>query len=347
MAYTSIDAPRKDFGIFSKEEYKNKMRVYNAASLFANPGFEQVITTTTQILPGVIEPNYYELNGQRLSDFVPIEEGVGAYSTELFQYASAYVGTDFKSCLVAPTTGNINLDGTMDIELSGFKIPNNYYRQKYSISKEGLEIAARQAVTFSIIEEKEKARKKNWDLGLQEATFLGLGDNRSYGLLNQPDAVINTSLITKPLSEMTDDEFSTLISSITGTYFNASNGTRMFNRMLIPQSDYFALTKPYGQYGLSRLSVLENAFQGRVSNDFKIVYTMYNETAGTGGGKRYAFYDYNPDSIEMYIPMPYTPYPLFPTGALDTISDSMGQFTTPYNKRKFLLQYYDIVTSGS
>lgn len=347
MSYTPIDAPKKDIGIFSIEEYKRKMRVYNATSLFANPGFEEVITTTTQIIPGVVGPQYYELNGQTLFDFVPIEEGFGAYSIELFQYAAAYVGTEFKSCLVAPTTGNINLDGTMDIELSGFRIPNNFFRQKYSVSKEGLEIASRNTVTFSIIEEKERARKKNWDLGLQEATFIGLGDNRSFGLLNQPEAVVNTSLITKPLSEMTDEEFSTFISTITGFYFNASNGTRMFNRMLIPQSDYFALTKPYGQFGLSRLSVLENAFQGRVSQDFKIVYTMYNETAGTGGGKRYVFYNYDPDSIEMYIPMPYTPYPLFPTGALDTISDSMGQFTTPYNKRKNLLQYFDIVPSGS
>nr|DAT18290.1 MAG TPA: major capsid protein [Caudoviricetes sp.] len=344
MSY--IAAPQKDFGIFSKEEYKQKMRVYNAQTLFVNPGYEQVITTTTQILPGVVDPQYYELNGQLLSDFVPIEVGVGAYSIELFQYAAAYVGTDFKSCIVAPTTGNINQDGNMDIELSGFKIPNNYYRQKYSLSREGLEIASRQAVTFSLYEEKEKARKKNWDLGLQEATFLGLDDGRSFGLLNQPEAVVNTSLITKPLSEMTDEEFSTFISTITGFYFNASNGTRMFNRMLIPQSDYFALTKPYGQFGLSRLSVLENAFQGRVSADFKIVYTMYNETAGTNGGKRYAFYNYDPDSIEMYIPMPYTPYPLFPTGALDTISDAMGQFTTPYNKRKNLLQYFDIVSAS-
>ena len=345
MTYKSIYAPKRDIGIFTKEQYAQNMRVYNANSVFADPGFEQQISTTTQILPDVLKPNYYELNGQLLSDFVPIEVGVGAYSIELFQYASNYVGTDFKSCLVAPTTGNINQDGNMDIELSGFKIPNNYYRQKYSLSKEGTEIAAKNVIPVSIFELKETARKTNWDLGLQEATFLGLGDNRSYGLLNQPDAIVNTSLITEPLSEMTDDEFSTFISTITGFYYNASNSTRMFNRMLIPQSDYFALTKPYGQYGLSRLSVLEDAFKGRVSKDFKIVYTLYNETAGTDGGKRYAFYHYDPDSIEMYIPMPYTPYPLFPNGALDMISDAMGQFTTPYNKRKNLLQYFDIVSA--
>lgn len=339
----SIYAPKRDIGIFTTEQYAQNMRVYNAQSAFADPGFEQQISTVTQILPGVVEPNYYELNGQMLSDFVPIEVGVGAYSLELFQYASNYVGTDFKSCIVSPTAGNINQDGNMEIELSGFKIPNNYFRQKYSLSKEGSEIAARNVIPMSILEQKEKARKKNWDLGLQEATFLGLEDGRSYGLLNQPDAIVNTSTLTQSLADMTDEEFSSFVSTITGAYFAASNSTRMFNRMLIPQSDYFALTKPFGQYGLSRLEVLENAFRGRVSGDFKIVYTLYNETAGTGGGKRYVFYEYNPDSIAMYIPMPYTPYPLFPTGALDMISDAMGQFTTPYNKRKNLLQYFDIV----
>ena len=110
----------------------------------------------------------------------------------------------------------------------------------------------------------------------------------------------------------------------------------------MPTSDFYALTKPYGQYGLNRLQVLEDAFKRIVGGDFKIVHAKYGETANAAGnGARYVFYNADADNICSYLPVPYTPMPLFPQGSLDLVSQAHGQFITPYVKRTGAVLYAD------
>ena len=333
----------KKIGIFTQDQYKNVMRnqVQNSG-ISLNTGFEQTIDTTTQIVSGVVNTLYYELMGQKLSDFVKIEVGTGAYSTNLFQYASAYVGSPFKAGIVEPTASGINADVNSNIKIGSLTIPNNFWRMKYTVRQELIKMASINAETFSIIEENEKARKKVWDLGIQEATFLGLNDGKSYGLLNQPNVTVNTTLMTADISTMTDAQFQAFLAAAPGVYAANSNGTMMFNRLLVPQAAFLALNQPFGQYGETRRTILERAFQGIVGDDFKIVHTTYNSTAAASGKSRYVFYNTNEDNLTMYLPKPYTPYPLFPQGALDLLSDSEGQFTTPYVKRVDSMLYADV-----
>lgn len=330
-------------GGFTKEQFKNNMRVYNAAEAFVNPGFEQQITTLTQVIDRVLDTVYYELDGQKLSDFVPIEAGFGAFSPEIVQFATKATGTDFKSCLIHPTAGALNQDGYTDIEIGDLKYPNNFFRDVFSVTKEGQEIAARNMIPFDVYEEKERARYKKWQLGLQDAYFLGLDDARSYGLLNQPDAIVDTSFMTKNLSKMSDDEFSAWVAEIRGRYNNTTNSTANFNRIALPQGEYFSLDRPFGTFGITRRQVLEEVVR---ANDGKIVYSRYNTTAGTGGKPRYAVYRHDADYIEGFIPLPYTPYPLYPVNALDMISNCMAQFVTPQLKRKNTLIYWDVTASA-
>lgn len=327
-------------GAISVGEFKQEMRAQN--SIFNNPGIEMDITTTTQIMGRVLETNYYELNGQKLSDFVPIEVGTGAFSTKLLQAAATAVGTDFKACLINPTAGALKLDGYTDIEVGNLEYPNNFFRDTYSITKEGAEIASRARIPFNVVEQKEKARKKKFDLGLQDAWFLGLDDGVSFGLLNQPAAVTNTSFITKDLSAMTDVEFSTFVAGIRALYDNVTNSTAMFNRLLVPQQEYFKLDRIYGEFGLSRRGILDDVLK---ENGGKVVYARYATGAGTGGVNRYALYKHDPDYIEGFLPLPYTPSPLYAQGAFDMISNAMAQFVTPQVKRSNTLIYLDAVTA--
>lgn len=336
---TTIDK----IGGFTKEQFKNKMRVNNAVESFTNPGFEQQITTTVQMMDRVLDTVYYELDDQKLSDFVPIEEGFGAFSSEIIQFATKATGTDFKSCLIHPTAGALNQDGYTDIEIGDIKYPNNFFRDTFSVTKEGQEIAARNMIPFSIYEEKERERYKKFQLGLQDSYFLGLDDGRSYGLLNQPDAIVDTSFMTKKLSEMTDDEFSAWVAQIRARYNNTTNSTANFDRIALPQEEYFSLDRTFGTFGLTRRQVLEEVVK---ANNGKIVYSRYNSTAGTGGTQRYAVYKYDPDYIEGFIPLAYTPFPLYPVNSLDMISNCMAQFVTPQLKRKNTLIYWDVVTSA-
>ena len=333
-------------GILTVDQYANamRMRVQNSG-IGETAGIEQTIQTTTQIVKGVVDTLYYELMGQKLSDFVKIEVGTGAYSQNLFQYASTYVGSPFKQGIINPTATGINADANTNIKIGSLSIPNNFWRMKYSVGQELIGMAARIAESFSIIEENEKARKKCWDLGIQEATFKGLGDGKSYGLLNQPNVTVNTTLMTAELDAMTDAQFQTFLATVAGVYAANSNGTMMFNRMLIPQKAYLALQQPYGAFGETRLSVMERAFKGIVGDDFKIVHATYCTGATAGGNAskgRYAFYNTNEDNLIMHLPKPYTPHPLFPQGALDMISDAEGQFATPFVKRVDSMLYADV-----
>lgn len=333
-------------GLLTEEQYANAMRqrVQNSG-IGATTGFEQTIQTTTQIVSGIVNTLFYELMGQKLSDFVKIEVGTGAYAGNFAQYASTYVGSTFEQGIINPTASGINADANSNIKIGMLNIPNNFWRMKYSIGQELVGMAARNAETFSIIEENERSRKKTWDLGLQKATFLGGSNIEGYGLLKQPNATVNTTLMTAELDAMTDAQFQTFLATAPGAYAANSNGTMMFNRMLIPQKAYLALNQPYGQYGETRRTILERAFQGIVGDDFKIVHATYCTGATAGGNAtkgRYVFYNTNEDNLTMYLPKPYTPHPLFPQGALDMISDAEGQFTTPYLKRVDSMLYADV-----
>lgn len=309
------------------------------------PGIEQFITTTTHIISKVIETKYYELMGQKLSDFVKIEVGTGADQLHLNQFASKYVGSPFKQAIINPTATGINADANSNIQIGMLSIPVNYFRMKYALGREQIGIAAKASQTFSLIEENERARKKCFDLGLQEATFKGLDDGKSFGLLNQPSVAVNTTLMTAELNTMTDAQFQAFLAAAPAAYANVSNGTMMFNRLLVPQAAFLALQQPYGSFGETRKTILERAFQGIVGADFKIVHATYCTGATAGGNAtkgRYVFYNDDADNLTMYLPKPYTPYPLFPQGALDMISDSEAQFCTPYLKRVDSMMYADV-----
>lgn len=335
----------RNIGRLTTSEFENEMRGTLTAqnSLFNNPGVEQTITTTTQIMGKVNETVYYELDGQKLSDFVPIEVGYGAFSTKILQAAVTASGTDFKSCLIAPQGGRLKLDGYTEIEVGTQEFPNNFFRDTYSISKEGAEIASRAMIPFDLLQQKEKARRKKFDLGLQDAWFNGLDDGKSYGLLNQPGAVVNTSFMTASIADMTDAQWQTWLSAIRALYNTLTSATANFTRLCIPQSDYFALDRVFGQFGMTRRQLLDEILK---ANGAKLVYTTYNETAGTGGGKRYALYKYDPDYIQGFLPLEYTPSPLYPQGAFDLISNCMAQFVTPQLKRTNTLLYLDVVPAS-
>lgn len=336
-----------DIKIFNAEEYaKQTFKAANALFDYPTAGVVQTVDTITDIVQGVIETKYYELAGQTLSDFVNIDaSGRGAYAGEIFQFTSAYVGAPFKQCIINPASTGIHNDATADVAVDGISQRNNFYRQKYSISQEGLRMAAVNRVGFDLIEQKEKARKKCWDLGLQDTLFLGLGDGRTFGLLNQPGVTVNTSLFPVAPQNMTVAQIKAFAASALATAFAASNNTIMPNRWAMPTSSYMALGIPYGDtFGMPTLKeVLERAFkEAGAPADFKIVHSLYNENAGVGGKGRHVFYNTDSDNLIMHTPKPYTPHPLYAVGALDMISDAEGQFTGVWLKRPTSMIYADV-----
>ena len=337
----------KELGLLTKEEYKNQFRVNNAAA-FATPGaygLEKTITTLTQIIADVQRQKFYTV-AEPLTSYVPIEMGTGAYGKQLFQYAVAQVGDNFEAGIIQPGNG-INKDANLDITIDGISIRNNFWRMKYQATKEILEMARVNAQTFSYIEEQERARLKTSQLGIQKILFKGTDDGLNTGLLNNADVTVNTSLLPANLSAMNITQLTNFAKTAINTFFTNSNSTVFPNTWLMPTSDYMALGVPINpEYPIGTIrEFLERAFtDAGAPADFKILHTVYNNTASSTGGGRHVLYNRDADVLTMYIPKPYTPYPLYPTGSLDMISDAEMQFTGVWVKRPQEMLYMDVTT---
>lgn len=331
-------------GIFTEEEYKNKFRVNNAVA-FANPanyGLEQTITTLTQIVAGVQRQRFYTVQGS-LTDYVPIEMGTGAYGKQIGQFAIAQVGDNFESGIVQVGNG-INKDANLDITADFISIRNNFWRMKYEATKEILEMARVNAVNFSYVEEQETARLRTAQLGLQKVEFLGTNDGLNFGLLNQPEVTINTSLLPTSIQNMTITQLTNFAKTAISTYFAHTNSTVFPNTWLMPTATYMSLGIPINpEFPIGTVrEFLEKAFvQAGAPSDFRILHTVYNNTAGTGGRGRHVLYNRDPQTLTMYIPKQYTPYPFYPVNSLDMISDAEMQFTGVWVKRPNEVLYLD------
>lgn len=337
---------KNEIGILSKEDYKNRFRVNNAVA-FANPadyGLEKTISTLTQIVADVQRQKFYTVDGA-LTDYVPMEMGTGAYGQGLFQYTVAQVGDQFETGIVQPGNG-INKDANVDIVVDGITIRNNFWRMKYQATKELVEMAQKNAVTFSYIEEQERARLKTYQLGIQKIAFMGTEDGLNEGLLNLSGVTVNTTLIPADFGTMTTAQLNNFAATAVSTFWTLSNSTAFPNTMLIPTQDlgglatYISSSYPVGE---TRKEFLERAFKAAgAPQDFKIMHSAYGKTAGVGGTARYVLYNRDPDVLKMYLPKPYTPYPLYPTGSLDMISDAEAQFTGVWVKRPKEILYMDL-----
>lgn len=338
----------KDIGILSKEEYKNQFRVNNAVA-FATPnayGLEKTITTLTQIIADVQRQKFYTV-AEPLTSYVPIEMGTGAYGKQLFQYAVAQVGDNFEAGIIQPGNG-INKDANIDITIDGTSIRNNFWRMKYEATKEILESARVNAQTFSYIEEQERARLKTSQLGIQKILFKGTDDGLNTGLLNNSDVTINTSLLPANISAMSIEQLTNFAKTAISTFFTNSNSTTFPNTWLMPTSDYMSLGVPINpEFPIGTIrEFLQRAFtDAGAPADFKILHTVYNNTASSTGAGRHVLYNRDSDVLTMYIPKPYTPYPLYPVGSLDMISDAEMQFTGVWVKRPAEMLYMDVTAA--
>jgi len=333
------------FGALTEEQYKNDFRVNNAVA-FANPryyGLEQTLTTLTQIVAGVQRQRFYTVQGS-LTDYVPIEMGTGAYGKQIAQFAVAQVGDDFETGIVQPGNG-INKDANVDIAVDLISVRNNFWRMKYEATKEILEMARVNAQTISYIEEQERARLETFQKGIQKVEFLGTSDGLNYGLLNQPEVTINTSLLPTKIGSLTTEQLFNFATTAMSTYFENTNSTVFPNTWLLPTSELGALAMPINPdfpVGENKRQFLERAFiAAGAPADFRILHTVYNNTAGTGGRGRHVLYNRDPNTLIMYMPKPYTPYPLYPNGSLDMISDAEAQFTGVWVKRPAEVLYLD------
>ena len=272
-------------------------------------GYEIPITTLTTVLKKVSQQKFFEIPP---AEYVPVRVGEGAWSTSITSYRAFDAVDDF-------STGIINMGGqngrlaVADTGVDALSVRVFNWAKAIGWTIFELETAIR-AGNWDVVTAKEEARKRNWDLGVQKIAFLGAAGlngvgGAATGLLNQPGVLVNTSLITKPISSMSPTELSTLLQNIIELYRAGNGRTAWPTAFIIPESDYNGLAAQASPTFPMKtiLALLQESLALITRNpNFKVLPLAY-------GDKRYSGYNYqtyvllnqDDNSIRMTIPVDY------------------------------------------
>ena len=304
-------------------------------------GFQINIDTLTGIKSRVSEQKFYQVLP---SEFMPVEVGESPWAEDRLTYKSFSPADDFETGIIETGTNNGRMT-RVDTQVEGIRVPRKVWGKTINYNIPEL-AQAQLAGNWSLVEQKEMSRVKNWQLGIQKIAFLGSDtDTRIKGLLTQTNVTINTTTITKKISTMTATEFQAFVALIMGDYFANSNSTVLPDTFVIPTDDYLGLVSAVDEtFNMkSRLERLNEAFKAATGNEnFKILSLAYAQTTRNDlGVNRYVMYRQDPESLTMEIPVDYT------TTIQDTIngfnyeSVGYGQFSGVEAFRPAEMLYFD------
>lgn len=289
------------------EEAKEKSKLLLKNATNTDFGYKRTIDTLTQIRTEIVEQKFFTVQP---SEFLPVKVGFGAWSQTLMTYRAFQVADDFASGDVDVANNSRINEADIAIDTVSVKVKNWAKQLGYSL------IDINQAMVsgnWSLVEEKEKSRKRNWDLGIQKIAFLGHPtDTNVLGLLNQGTVTEDTITIPTSLTEMTDTEFQTFMGSFLKVYYSNSAATALPDMFVIPTSDFLGLGQSAAQnfagVGKTKLEYLEAEFKRMTGNpNAQVKPVIYADKNFNSLGKNvYALYKNEAEAIEMNIPVSYT-----------------------------------------
>ncbi len=277
-------------------------------------GFQVALDTATYYRKQITEQRFYTVK-EGLDTFVPMTTGEGAWSESMLTNRSFSEGGAFSDGIITDGGQSAKLS-TVTASMATITQVINTWGKKKTWSIIQVQKALRNN-NWDFIYHLEVARKTNYDLGVQEVTFLGLQNDTTNtpGLLNNPAATVDTSTITTAISAMSAAQFSTLVSTVLGLYFNNTNNTTLPNKFVIPMSDYLGLSNlipgTLGTYPVPMIQYLLEAFRRECGPDFQIIGVAYaqaaiNNTMRGINKNIYMLYKHDMGSLIMNHPVPYT-----------------------------------------
>lgn len=289
--------------VLNEVEQKEANRITRVVN---NLGYEIQIDTLSMVLKKASDQKFFEV---RPSLYLPVRVGEGAYASEIVGYRTFSLADDFETGLIANGSNNTKM-AMADSGVDVVRTPIKDWAKSIQWSIVDLQRALR-AGDFRLIESKEKARKKNWDLGIQRTAFLGLDSDPSVrGLYNLSGVTSNLTLITKPISTMTPTEFDAFITGFFEAYRVNCDRTAKPNMFVIPESDFNGLQSFVNPaYPVNtKFDVLLRAMKNATGDqNFQILPCAYGDDAQSGlGVQRYALYNKDEDSLRMDIPKDYS-----------------------------------------
>ena len=308
-------------------------------------GYQYVIDTLTEIRSNVIKQKFYKTAP---GDFMPVDVGFGAWNDEIVQNLTIQSGGDFYSGDIDTSSDTSRL-AQVDAGIAPIRMPNQIWAKQalWTI----VDIAKSAAAgNWDAVASKIESLKTDWDLGVQETAFLGHPSiSGMTGLLNNADVNINTTLITVPISEMSETQFTSFVSSVLGLYFGNSNNTQDKPDMLVmPADDYLGLVGPTSStfMNISKIEYLQNAFVKATDNPgFQIKGLAYAQSAINASRSitknRYILYKNDPDVMKLNIPVDFTMRDARSANDFNWTQPAVGQYSGLLVNRPREMYYID------
>jgi hypothetical protein len=291
-------------------------------------GARQIITTLTAIAQKVSEQKFYEIP---FADYVPVVTGVGAYDYDILNWRSFSKDDGFEKGLIG-TSSNRAQRGQSDAVFDAIKQKTQFWAKNIEWSVIELEQAAKANNIFSLVEARERARKKAWDLGLQKIAFLGLdNDAEIKGLLNSALVLNDTTTIVKPIKAMTAAELQVFVGAIYEKYRANCVRTAKPTKFIIPEGEFNGLHNfPDITFPLkTRMEILLESFKSLTGNQaFEIMPCAYADKANNPMVvNRYVLTVDDPTSVVMNLPIDYTVTQAGTEDGFSWVNSAYGQFS--------------------
>ena len=347
------------FAALMQQKYNRKnfrgLELLNAAG-DVNPNalaYQYTLDRLTYIRSRMVEQTFYEVSPAEYLDVIP---GEGSFGQQIITNTTYKVGATFQQGKMDTGRANARVNAA-DAALA----PVTTLIQNWSMGVDYTIFDINQAAftgSWDIIEAKQRARKKIWDLGIQQIAFLGDTDNQTSfpGLLTQPNVNINTSVLTAQISTLNASSFATFVATVIGTFLTNCAQTVFPNTLIIPQDDYAGLATPVSSTypNISMLSYLQQAFNQIVpGGNFKILPSAYaiGTSAVTNGGMtnpighhRYLLYRRDIDTVFMELPLDYTVTAQGTYNNFNFQDVAYGQYCGPTVLKPLEMLYLDLNT---
>jgi len=310
-------------------------------------GYQIALDTLTYIRKQVVEQRFYEVSP---ADYIPIAVGEGAFSQSILTNLTVSTSRDFESGVINQASANARLEAAdAAVTPKTMQVANWAKAVGYSVFEIEQALASN---NWDIIEAKHRARKKNWDLGIQKVAFLGITSDQTDfpGLLNDSNVNSDTTTITATISSLSAANFATFVQTVVAAFQSNCAYTAMPTHFIIPQDDWLGLAAPVSStYPFnSKLEYLKKAFAEIVPGGIKILPLVYSipdynsDFLGSGSGlHRYAMYRYDPETIRMDIPVDYTVTQPNTLNNFQFQDAGYGQFTGVGIYRPLEVLYFD------
>ena len=285
----------------------------NAAGDISASGlaYQYATDRLTYIRSRIVEQTFYELAP---ADFMNVLVGEGAFSANIVTNLSIKTGGNFKQGKLL--TGN----QSSKVAIADAAVASQTTKiMNWGVGTEYTIFDVNQALftgTWDPIEMKQKARKKEFDLGIQEIAFLGDTADSDYpGLLTNSAVNTNSNRIGALISGKSASDFSIFVGGIVGDFLTNCDYTAMPNKFVIPTDDWAGLGVPVSQTypNISMANYLKQTFNALVTGGVEILPLAYGipakNKAAINAGTGYHYYVLYKDDIDtlfMEIPVNYT-----------------------------------------